>query len=96
MKPLIYVNEEGKIETIDKARGVKKGFAMLNELVEKDGIDEDKPTLLGYTGNSDLQLQDYFAVNQDIWTENTGRCIVGPTVGVHAGPGAVAVAFFKK
>jgi DegV family protein with EDD domain len=96
VKPLIYVNEEGKIETIGKARGVKKGFAMLNELVEKDGIDEDKPTLLGYTGNSDLQLQDYFAVSQDIWTENTGRCIVGPTVGVHAGPGAVAVAFFKK
>ncbi len=96
VKPLIYVNEEGKIETIGKARGVKKGFAMLNELVEKDGIDEDKPTLLGYTGNSDLQLQDYFAVSQDIWAENTGRCIVGPTVGVHAGPGAVAVAFFKK
>lgn len=96
LKPVIAVREGGIIETVGKARGVKKGFAMLNDFLQSDGRDENKPMLVGYTGLSDEQLNDYLASSGDLWPTDVNRCIVGPTIGVHAGPGAVAIAFFKK
>ena len=96
LKPLIAVRGAGEIETVGKARGVKKGFAMLNDFIQADDRDDSKPMLVGYTGVNDDQLVDYLAASSDVWSENTNRCIVGPTIGVHAGPGAVAIGFFTK
>ena len=96
LKPVIAVRESGVIETVGKARGVKKGFAMLNDFVREDGRDETKPMLVGYTGTEGDQLADYLASSGEIWPSDTNRCIVGPTIGVHAGPGAVAIAFFAE
>ena len=96
LKPVIAVRESGVIETVGKARGVKKGFAMLNDFIQADDRDDSKPMLVGYTGIGDEQLNDYLAVSGDVWPADTNRCIVGPTVGVHAGPGAVAIGFFTK
>lgn len=96
IKPLICVDEVGEIKVPGMARGMKKAYATLSELSNKEGIDDSKPMMLGYTGTSDENLQKYMAENTDIWPEGTQHSIVGAAIGVHAGPGAVAVAFFKK
>lgn len=95
LKPLICV-EEGVIKTLGTARGMKKAYAMLSELSSSSGVDQEKPILLGYTGQSDEQLRTYMEGSTEIWGEDPKVSIVGPTIGVHAGPGAVAVAYFKK
>lgn len=96
IKPLICVDEAGEIKVPGMARGMKKAFATLTELSAKDGIDYEKPILLGYTGTSDENLGKYMAENTATWPEGTPSSIVGAAIGVHAGPGAVATAFFKK
>ena len=96
VKPLIGADEDGKIVTVGTARGMKKAFATLNENCAKNGgIDYNMPTLVAYTGLSDENMRKYLEENADLWPSDTNTTIVGATVGVHAGPGAVAVGFFS-
>ena len=78
-----------------KARGNKQANALMDSKIQELGIDWDKPSMLGYTGTDDELLQKYR--NQSgIWTGDVYGSIVSGVVGTHAGPGAVAVAFFSK
>ena len=57
------------------------------------------PLLLGYTGLSDAMLLKYIEDSKHIWEGNVDQMrytSIGSVIGTHAGPGAVAVAFFKK
>ena len=99
IKPIITV-EEGAIKVLGKARGTKQGNTMLvKKIDEVGGADFTKPILLGYTGNDDTLLRKYQESSADLWqgcTDNLESCCIGSAIGVHVGPGAVAVAFFKK
>lgn len=99
IKPVISV-ENGEIVVLGKARGSKKGNNLLStKVAEKGGIDFTKPFALGYTGLSDELLQKYVADSEYLWKEEVEELpitLIGSTVGTHAGPGAVAVAFFSK
>ncbi len=95
IKPIICV-EEGEIKVPGMARGTKKAFAMLTELSTKDGIDWAKPIMLGYTGTGSENLLKYMEENRETWAEGSQYTAIGAAIGVHAGPGAVATAFFKK
>ena len=94
VKPLIGL-EDGSIKMMGKARGNKQANALMDEKVSQLGIDWDKPCMLGYTGVSDELLQKYRAQSK-IWTGDVFGSTVSGVVGTHAGPGAVAVAFFAK
>ena len=94
VKPIIAL-EDGVIKMTGKARGNKQANAQMDAMVLKVGIDYDKPCMLGYTGTSDELLCKYRA-QSEVWTGDVFGNIVSGVVGTHAGPGAVAVAFFSK
>lgn len=95
IKPLICV-EEGEIKVVGTARGMKKAYAMLSgEASKNGGVDHSMPIMLAYTGESDENLRRYMDENTRLWSPDTKTTIVGATIGVHAGPGAVAVSFFS-
>lgn len=95
IKPIIAVNA-GELGMINKARGNKQANAQMNQEIDKmGGVDFSMPVVLGYTGTSDELLGKYIAESESYWEGRTFQStIVGSTVGTHAGPGAVAVAFF--
>ena len=95
IKPVISV-ENGELKMINKARGNKQANAVMNKEIDKmGGADRSMPILLGYTGRSDELLRKYIAESEAYWNGETfPGTIVGSTVGTHAGPGAVAAAFF--
>ena len=98
IKPVVAV-ENGKIAVIGKARGSKQGNNLLRELVQKVGIDFERPLCLAYSGLDDSLLQKYVEDSKELWQEYHGELpvtTVGCTIGAHVGPGAVAVAFFEK
>lgn len=100
VKPVIAV-EDGEVKILGKARGSKNGRNLLNQRVEElGGIDFSMPLTLGYTGLSDAVLQKYIRDSRALWEEYPGEKLpvncVGATVGTHVGPGAIAVAFFRK
>lgn len=97
IKPLIGLNGEGKIEMIGKARGNKQANTMMNKNVMELDIDLSMPVMLGYTGTEDTLLQKYIQESSP-FLENCryDRNIVSAVVGTHAGPNAVAIAFFSR
>lgn len=101
IKPVIAI-VDGEVAILGKARGSKNGRNLLRQQIEKAGeIDFSMPVILGYTGLSDKLLRKYLADNRDLWEAHLGadnlpiHCI-GATIGTHAGPNAVAVAYFSK
>lgn len=98
IKPVVSI-EEGEIRVLGKARGSKQGNNLLVEEIEKaGGVDFEKPVLLGYTGISDALLLKYIEDSKHLWEGKLDRLrytTIGSVIGTHAGPGAIAVAFFK-
>ncbi|MGI6510242.1 MAG: DegV family protein [Erysipelotrichaceae bacterium] len=99
IKPVLSV-ENGNINAIGKAMGSKRGNNMLSqEIAKAGGVDFTKPVLLGYTGISNALLLKYIEDSRPLWENELKEIrysIIGSVIGTHAGPGAVAVAFFKK
>lgn len=99
IKPVISVID-GEIHMLGKARGSKQGNNLLVQEIEKaGGVDFTKPVLLGFTGISDALLLKYIEDSRYIWEgglEKIRYTTIGSVIGTHAGPGAIAVAFFKK
>lgn len=99
VKPVIAL-EEGEVALLGQARGSRKGNNLLMEEVRKaGGIDFEKPFYLGYTGLSDSLMKKYIQDSRSLWeghAESVDYSSIGATIGTHAGPGAVALAFFAK
>ena len=85
---------------LGKARGSRQGNNLLVQEIQKaGGVDFGKPVLLGYTGLSDMLLRKYVQDSAQLWQNHVKDLpvsVVGSVVGTHAGPGAVAVAFFAS
>ena len=95
IKPIIAL-VDGEIKVLAKGRGNKQANQLMNQEVAKSGIDASMPCMLGYTGTSDELLCKYRADCGDLWAADVPVSLVSGVVGTHAGPGAVAVAFFAK
>lgn len=99
IKPVVTA-KDGAVVIAGKARGSRQGNNLLRQLVEKSGgIDFDCPLCLAYSGLSDAMLRKYIDDSEELWRGHED-CLqlatVGCAIGTHAGPGAVAVAFFVK
>lgn len=99
IKPVVTV-EDGEIRMLGKARGSKQGNNLLVAEIEKaGGVDFSMPILLGYSGLDDHMLQKYVEDSAALWqghTDGLHAVCIGSVVGTHAGPGAIAVAFFSN
>ena len=96
VKPLISL-QEGKIEVVSKCRGMQKAYEELFILAEEaGGIDLDKPFAIGYTGNRERLIQFEQVCDQHSNGHTPHISSIGSVIGTHAGPGAVAMAFFSK
>ncbi len=98
IKPVITVRD-GALAVLGKARGSKQGNNLLiTEIQKVGGVDFSMPVLLGYTGLSDVLLTKYIEDSAALWRghqEALRTTPIGSVIGTHAGPGAVAVAFFS-
>lgn len=99
IKPVVNI-VNGEVNLLGKARGSKQGNNLLvKEIENAGGVDFEKPVLLGYTGLEPTLLHKYIEDSRDLWkdyAEDLPYALIGGIIGTHVGPGAVAVAFFKK
>lgn len=99
IKPVVAV-QDGEVVMLGKARGSKNGSNLLIQEIEKaGGVDFSRPYLLGYAGLDDMMLKKYIEDSRQLWAGHTGSlpiATVGGTIGTHVGPGAIAVAFFRR
>ena len=95
IKPVIAL-VDGEIKVLAKGRGNRQANSLMNQEAVKAGIDETMPIMLGYTGMEDDLLRRYRAECGSLWPQDAPESVVCGVVGTHAGPGAVAIAFFEK
>lgn len=95
IKPVIGL-VDGEIKVLAKGRGNKQANMLMNQEICRLGMDESMPAMLGYTGCTDQLLRKYRQESEALWPADVPQSIVCGVVGTHAGPGAVAAAFFVK
>lgn len=96
-KPIIIVNEEGKLINVGKVRGRK---ASLNELFARMKATQNVEEL-GYVfiSNSDCleDVEALAAMIQNEWKDvQVVISDIGPVIGAHTGPGAIALCYLGK
>lgn len=92
IKPILSV-VDGKIEMIDKSRGIKKGFDKLYEFIDIEGKDVDR-IYFGYSGLDKTNLELFIENMKGVDKQQVNIIQLGTTIGTHAGPGGVVVAYY--
>lgn len=98
IRPIIYMNEEGKMVSIGKEKGRVKAMERLVSFVDELGEDvKDHRVIIGNTDSRDIaeeierMLKERYG--DDLRTEIAD---VNPTAGSHCGPNTVGVCFHGK
>lgn len=95
IKPVIVMDSFGKLSVIDKVRGMKKAYGYTLEKMGISGLDDTKKITVVHTDNEQganelaEMIEKTFSVKPEIQ-------IMGPSIGAHVGPGAVACAWMSK
>ena len=98
IRPIIYLDNEGKMVSIGKETGRAKAIARLVQYVEDLGEDvKAHRVVIGHSDSLDIaaeaerQLKEKFG--QDL---NVITVPVNPTIGSHCGPNAIGICFHAK
>lgn len=98
IKPVVTL-ENGKLKVLGKARGSKNGNNLLNTEIKKTGIEHRLPVAVAYSGLEHIKLDHYIEDSRAIWEDildDIPMSQLGSTIGTHAGPGTIVVAYFMK
>ena len=95
IKPILSVDEEGKLVIRSKARGTNKAMEyLIAKPVEEGG---DLSTLRAVIGHADCiekaEKLKQMAVDAGMQADNLMIAPIGPIIGTHVGSGMLAIAF---
>lgn len=96
VKPVLHVNNEGRLVPLNNVRGRKKALISLIDQMEKrlPGFEGKNDTVFISHGDS-LEDAEYVAslINERFGIEDILINYVSPTIGSHSGPGTIALFF---
>lgn len=98
IKPLVTIDQEGKVVVDSKVRGMKKAVKACAARAMEMGLDPERPIQVGFSGLDDASAR---LLQQEL-EEELGLKIQRPRVplanvlAVHAGPNAAGLGFFVK
>lgn len=96
IKPILYIDDAGKLLMLDKTRGRKKSFGMLVDNMEKRlGSFADRQIVIGIAHGDCEEDAHYLKdlIRKRLGYENFMIRPIGPSIGAHSGPGAVGLVF---
>lgn len=94
IKPILYINEEGKIINFAKVKGFKKALSTLKDYMRQKGSELDKYKVYILQADCEKVAKDFA---EDLKKEFGDLDIevqpVGPVIGSHCGPGTIGLIF---
>ena len=95
IKPLIHVDENGKLVAMGKPRGKKKALEALLSNMEKGWMPEiSKQVIIGHGDSLDVAIELRDMVAARFPEAEIYIAPIGPIIGAHAGPGVMTVFFW--
>lgn len=94
IKPVMHVDNEGKLIAIEKARGRKSAIKSLLQKVENEAVNSNEQCFFISHGDcldEAMQLGDM--IKEKLEVENIFYNYIGPVIGSHSGPGTIALFF---
>ncbi len=95
LKPLLEVNHEGKVKTVDKIRTTKKARKLLIERFVKETEGKDFMTFVVYTNNQ-KEMEEFKLELEAKGIRDINLVPLTPVVGTHAGPGTMGVGYIER
>ncbi len=98
IRPIIYMNEDGKMVSVGKEKGRVKAMERLINYVDELGEDvKSHRVIIGNTDSREIALEIERMLKKKYGADlRTEICDVNPTAGSHCGPNAVGVCFHAK
>ncbi len=89
IKPMLMFDEEGKLKTVEKCKGMKKAFARVLDCLREAPMDDLKMAVVVHTNNykGAEELASLVEARTGVKPMIT---IMGPVIGSHVGPGSVS------
>ena len=95
IKPLIHVDENGKLVAMGKPRGQKKALQALLSNMEKGWMPEiSRQVIIGHGDSPEIAKELRDMVAQRFPEAEIYIAPIGPIIGAHAGPGVMTVFFW--
>jgi DegV family protein with EDD domain len=95
LKPLLEVNDEGKVKTVAKIRTTKKARKLLVERLIEEVSEKDVLTFVVYTNNKD-EMELFKEELESRGIKDVLLVPLTPVVGTHAGPGTMGVGYIER
>ncbi len=89
IKPMLMFDEEGKLKTVEKCKGMKKAFARVLDCMQAAPMDEEKTAVVVHTNNP-KGAEELAALIESKTGVKPAITIMGPVIGSHVGPGSVS------
>lgn len=98
IKPILNIDNDGKLIVADKVRGRKQSIARLGEMIKARKGDYDNSIVTISHGDCREDAEAAAKMMKEIFGENTEVVIAytGPVIGSHSGPGTLALFFMGE
>lgn len=97
IKPILYINEEGKILNIAKAKGFKKALSSLLGYMKEKGSELDQYKVYILQADCEKEAEAFAdSIRAQFGELDIEICPVGPVIGAHCGPGTIGLVFHSK
>ncbi len=99
IKPILYVDDDGKLLALSKVRGRKKALhTLVDNMEERLGSFKDRQIAIGIA-HGDCEEEALFVkqlIEERFGYQNFLITPVGPSIGAHSGPGSLGVIFMGE
>ena len=97
IKPILHVDDEGRLIPVEKVKGRKKSLKALVEKVKENIVEpENQSIFISHGGVLEEAHQIKKAILEECHVKDVWINYIGAAVGSHAGPGTIAIFFMGE
>lgn len=95
IKPILTVDKEGFVASVDKVRGQRKAMQRIVDLLREDFKDEPVGIMMAYSKHQGAATELYELASSHFNVQQVDYTTIGSVIGTHVGPGTAAIFMFR-
>ncbi len=95
IKPILSLDEEGGVISVEKVRGSKKAMGLIVDLLKQKFGDDPVGMTIAWTDNDAIGMELNNRIKNEFNIKEISYTTVGAVIGTHTGPGTSAVFMYR-